>query len=127
MESLCLIKCLVNRAYRINSSFTNYLSEINDLRVYFLKNFYPLRVVDKIIDATFTSIVEPKEVYAAAPKEKLFVKIPYLSKVSNKTMKSEILALVERFYPQIDLKIVFVNSFNIGSFFKFKDVVPNLM
>ena len=100
---------------------------MRDLRLYFIQNCYPLKVINRIIDATFTSIVEPKEVYAAAPREQVFVKIPYLSKVSNKNMKSEILALVEKFYPQIDLKVIFVNSFNIGSFFKFKDVVPNLM
>ena len=122
-----LIKCLVSRAYKINSSYTNFLSEVNDLRKYFLKNSYPLRIINKIIDTTFTSIVEPKEVYAAAPKEKVFVKLPYLSKLSNKNMKNEILDLVRKFYPQIDLKIVFVNKFNIASFFKFKDVVPNHM
>ena len=69
-----LIKCLVDRAYKINSSYDKFLTEINDLKVHFLKNCYPLRVVNQIIDTTFTSIVEPKEVSATAPKEKVFVK-----------------------------------------------------
>ena len=43
---------------------------------------------------------------------------------SNRRLKNEILTLVRRFYPQIDLRIIFNNTSTIASFFKYKDKVP---
>ena len=31
---------------------------------------------------------------------------------------------MKRFYPQLDLKLIFKNSFSVGSFFRFKDRLP---
>ena len=40
------------------------------------------------------------------------------------TLKIKILELVNEFFPHIDAKIVLVNPYFIGSFFKFKDSLP---
>ena len=30
-----------------------------------------------------------------------------------------------KFYPQVDLKLIFENNYSVGSFFKYKDLVPD--
>ena len=50
--------------------------------------------------------------------------MPYYGYISHK-IKSEILDIVNKRYPQIDLRMVFVNRFTIGSFFRHKERLPS--
>ena len=49
--------------------------------------------------------------------------MPYFGKHSEK-LKDEIVSLIEKFFPQISLKIVMPNKSSIGSLFQFKDRLP---
>ena len=40
------------------------------------------------------------------------------------TLKIKLTELISEFFPHLDAKIVLVNPFTIGSFFRFKDVLP---
>ena len=35
--------------------------------------------------------------------------------------------VISKFFPQLDLKVIFQNKFSVGSFFRFKDRVPQLV
>ena len=41
------------------------------------------------------------------------------------TIWKNITKLINKYYPQIKLNIIFTNNFNINNFFRFKDQVPN--
>ena len=63
----------------------------------------------------------------AAPKKTIYAVFPYISKNSNKSLNSEISVLCKRFYPQLNVKIIFKNQFSVSSFFNFKDKVSTLV
>ena len=43
----------------------------------------------------------------------------------NEQFKQKLLHIVAQFYPQINLKIIFVNNLTISSMFPFKDPIPD--
>ena len=122
-----LIHCLVDRAYKICSSNSSFWSEIEKLKSFFSKNGYPSHTIDKCITSKINTISKSQPIIQTAEKKPLFVVIPYMSNSSNKTMSREILEIVKRFYPQLELKILFKNDFSISSFFRFKDRVSTLL
>ena len=54
--------------------------------------------------------------------QKYFV-IPYFGSESDK-LKRELNDLLAKFYPYLNPRIILVNTFSIGSFFRFKDRLP---
>ena len=42
-------------------------------------------------------------------------------------MKNKLTSLCKKFFPHIDLKIILINKFTIGSLFKFKDRLPPML
>ena len=122
-----LIHCLVDRAYKICSSNKTFFAEIENLKNFFFKNGFPLHTIEKNINSKLNSISKSEPIVQTSEKKPLFVVIPYLSNISNKTISNEVLEIVKRFYPQIDLKIVFKNSFSVANFFKTKDRVSVLL
>ena len=61
------------------------------------------------------------------PRKTIFAVFPYISKSSNKLLSSDISEICKRFYPQLDVKIIFKNSFSVSSFFNYKDKVLPLV
>ena len=57
---------------------------------------------------------EPKTIYAS---------FPYFGPTSSK-LRSELETVFRRYFPFVKLEIIFQNSFKIGSFFHYKDVLP---
>ena len=86
-----------------------------------------MHTIEKNINSKLNSISKSEPIVQTSEKKPLFVVIPYLSNISNKTISNEVLEIVKRFYPQIDLKFVFKNPFSVASFFKTKDRVSVLL
>ena len=84
---------------------------------------YSYFIIENFIRIKLNSIFEPTIFKPDVPKQKIFVKIPFMSAHSNKLIKFDLSKLVSKFYPQIDFNIIFTNDFSIGSFFQFKDKV----
>ena len=59
------------------------------------------------------------------PKLSLYASIPYSSKANNRNIHKDVQDIVTKFFPQIDLKIIFRNTHTIGSLFRFKDSIPS--
>ena len=55
----------------------------------------------------------------------MFLSIPFLSNSSNKNITNDIQILMRKFYPQINLNLIFKNNFSIESFFRYKDIIPS--
>ena len=56
-------------------------------------------------------------------KKKLYISMNYFGSQSEK-LKKDLYCLISKFYYHIDLQIILVNRFTIGSFFRYKDSVP---
>ena len=119
-----LIKCLIDRAYKINSSIVSLNSQIENLTKFFYQNNFPLKLIEKVISDQVQRNNSPNSPSLDVQKKKIFTKLPYLSSISNKNIKNEIQNLIEKFYPHIQLNIIFQNNFSIKSFFPYKDSVP---
>ena len=53
----------------------------------------------------------------------MYVSFPYYGYVSER-LRREIMCAVGRYYPQIDLKLIFTNKLSVGSLFKYKESLP---
>ena len=119
-----LVHCLIDRALKINSLKASFFQEVNRLRTYFCKNMYPISIIEKIIKNKLDEKNDSGTICSVS-REKVFVKIPFIGNVENKGLKQALIALCMKFYPQIDLKVIFENNNSVGSFFKYKDLLPD--
>ena len=117
------IKTLIQRAYKISSTYELFDKENTFLRNYFIKNGFPTYIYDSCIKRFLTSVYTPLITAATVAKKTIYLSIPYFGEQSVK-MELELLQLIEKFYPQINPIVVFTNSFTIGSFFRIKDNLP---
>ena len=124
---LNLISCLCHRAYQISSTFSHLTREFENIRKFLCQNGYPLNLVDKIIGKNLNKFHESVDPLQTADRKTLYVPLPYISEKINCDVRTEITKLVSKFYPQLDLRFIFKNSFSVGSFFRFKDSIPSML
>ena len=124
---LNLIGCLIDRAYKLCSTSLAFAEEMDFLKKYFYQNGFPIKLVNSKFKNKLSTLTKTKMISPTVSKLKLFSCVPYLDKESNAGIHSEIQELVAKFYPQIELCIIFKNRNTIGSFFNFKDRIPDLM
>ena len=117
------IRTLINRAYCVTSNFTALNREFSFLVEFFFQNGYPKKVVYKCINNFISKILHPPPIFATVNKKKMFAPMPYAGKHSEK-MGDEVISLVNTYFGQIDLTIVFTNKNTIGSLFRFKERLP---
>ena len=122
-----LIGSLVERAFRICSSIVSFSTEVEKLRKYFFQNGYPIKLINELLKNKINDVSLGKPVTHTVNKLNMYVSFPFLNVSDNQNLHKEIQKLVQQFYPQIDLKIIFKNSHTIGSYFKFKDSIPDLL
>ena len=120
-----LISCLVERAYRLNSTLSNFRNHLTYLISYFCKNNYPQKLVLETIKRKVDTLKNPSLPVHTATKEKIYLKVPFLSTMTNRKFSSSLRLLLSEFYPQINCNLVFFNRNSIGNLFKFKDNVPS--
>ena len=59
---------------------------------------------------------------SSVPKLPIYIVLPYLGNPSHHC-KKKLTSIINRFFPQVDFKCIFVNRNTIGSFFPFKDQI----
>ena len=118
-----VVQSFIYRAYRISSNYKLFHLELNFLKKFFKENGYPRSLIESAITNFLNMKFTPVPVKPDVNKLKKFIPLPYFGKRTNK-LKKEVDAILRRFYPYLDPRIVLRNSFTIGSLFKFKDCVP---
>ena len=121
-----VITCLVHRAYRICSSFTDFDFELSNLRKYFSGNKYPQHLFDRYVSKFLNNVFNPQPKVLTVPRKNIFMKLPYFGIKSNE-LKKELCQLLSKFYPQIKLNLILYNNCTIQSFFPFKDKISPLI
>ena len=84
-------------------------------------------MIEKCIKTKLDSLFIPSIPSTDVPLKKMYATLSYVSAFSNHEFKVELTQLVHRFYPQLNLVLIFKNNFSVGSFFKFKDVIPRML
>ena len=120
------IKTLLSRAHKLSSTFTSLNKEFSFLVGYFYENGYSKHLIYREINKFIQKIQNPLPTILTAPKQKIFISLPYLGTHGEK-LKKEITELIEKIYPQVDLCLALVNPFTIGSLFPYKDRMPMML
>ena len=119
------VKTLLNRAYDICSNYFTFHEEICTLKSYFKNNNYTVdlfeNILKKFLNNKQLQVVINK---CDVPKLVKYVRLPFYGKISYNYRKL-VLNILRNSCPSVNFRIVFTNSFRIGTFFNFKDRVPD--
>ena len=120
-----LIITLVDRTYKINSTWLSFHEDMKKLTDIFLKNRFPTHLVERVnvnrhITSTLNDYSPPVSVSDATST--LYFKLPYIGPLSAVTQK-RIRRLINLYCNNLEIKLVFL-SFKIGSMFNVKDPIP---
>ena len=122
-----LLHTLIDRTYKINSSWVGFDLDIKKLTTYLLRNLFPKKVIERALkqylDQKLDSNKQKKNCETNKDKNVRYFSLPYIGNLSN-DVKTKIEKLVKRFCKDsIDIKIIF-NTKKISSYFSSKDLVP---
>ena len=119
-----LISSLLYRVFMICSDYGSIIKEIEKLKIIWLKNAFPMRVIDRMIFRFFDKIhAPPKKVVHTCAKKKLIFSLEYLGKHSLE-IKKRLESVIREQLPFCKIEIVFSSRKKIRNFFSFKDKVP---
>ena len=122
-----LIGCLLDRAHKICSNLVTFGAEVEKLKKYFFQNGYPIKLINDVVVGKVSELSVDKPLIPTVEKMNIYSSIPFLNSSDNRSVYKDIQKIVNDFFPQINLKIVFKNSHTVGSYFKFKDSIPDLL
>ena len=121
------IYTLLHRAYHVSSSYLNFHEEINFLSGFFCNNGYPKHLFDscvsKFLNKKYDNLATQPEL---SLDQDFFFSLPYFG-VQSEKLKTELLCLMEKYFPSIKFRAILTNRFTIGSLFQHKDKLPDHM
>ena len=121
-----LIKTLIDRARKINSSMTNLRNDLSDIKKTLLKNRFPLHVLRRYFDCPHTLIESTNTERQNSENDCRYFKLPYIGKKSVIT-QTKIKELVSKYCkPDVKTRIIFTTK-RIGSYFGLKDTIGKEM
>ena len=119
-----LISTLVFRAFKLSSDCIKFNTDINFVKKVLLSNGYPLHFIEKIIKFTLNKLYvpydKPESVNFDVPKPIIFFSNYFLGDVS-KLVETQLKALFSKYYPQINLRVVYKSVDRLGDHFRLKD------
>ena len=104
---------MVNRAYKLCSSYEMFHKEIVFLAEYFKKNSFTSCFLYKVTNQYLKNLYQPKTAVNDVPKQKLYVSLPYIGESSSSGLRRELQRMLSKFYPSINFKFIFTNNFTI--------------
>ena len=117
------IKTLIHRAYNICSNYHSLHLEFGFLLNFFVANGFPKLLVERQINSFLNNLAQPTHDLALAPRKTVYYPMLYFGHKSV-ILKIKLSELINNYFPHLDVKLILVNPYSIGSFFKFKDTVP---
>ena len=127
-----LIKCLLNRAWKICSNYELFHLEVLKTKAILRKNEYPCSVIDKEIKK-FMNRKYPDASAKVGPaedsnlnKNKIYLVLPYFNNKMDDFSK-RLTDLVFKYYPSLDFRLMFSCPASLSNRFSFKDKTPVLL
>ena len=119
-----VVQSAIFRAFQLCSEFKLFDIELKFLRTFFKSNGFPSRLFDfhvrRFLDERYQT--GRPSVYDV-PKLRKYLVLPYFGEQSSK-LRKELTEFLTTVYPYFNPIFVLRNTFNIGSFFRFKDKIP---
>ena len=120
------VKTLIHRAYSLCSNWKFFDNEICKLRNYFNNNGYPCFLFDKFVkqflNIKYNTVAKSQD----NNKQIKYVTLPFQGHQSY-LLRNSLQRLLQQYFPDVCFRFVFVNNFTIGSFFKYKEKLPDLL
>ncbi len=118
-----LVQTLITRAYNLCSNYFNFHIEMQRLRERLKDNGYPLPFTDKYIGIQLNKLKDSNSNITTASKKLLYCSIPFLGKQSF-TIRNKVKRPVQKFYPQLCLRMIFQPQAGLGDWFHIRDNIP---
>ena len=96
---------------------------LKKLKIIWLKNGYPLKVIEKLVSKFFNKLFIPKKVFHTVPRMQLFISLNYLGQQSL-FIKKRWEKMVKEQLPFCKINIVFSSKNRLGNSFTYKDKIP---
>ena len=100
--------------YKIASDYHVFDQDLKKLCSKMYKNGFPKNFVLNCVSRVLNGFYVPKVPVADVPRKEIMMVIPYLGHMSV-VLKRDILKLVRKFYPTVDIKFVFMRGTRISS------------
>ena len=121
------IKTLIHRAFRISSNYFEMNDEFDFLLKYFRNNGYPSGLIHSHIKNFLNKALCDNEnsidPSIQIPAQTKYFCFQYFGPQSEK-LRAELQNLFTKYFPTLNIKLIFTNKFTISSFFRFKDSLP---
>ena len=119
---ISLIKCLIDRAYKINNTWASFHNDITKIKETLKRNSFPPFLIDKITKSYLNKVHSNSDQSNRESDKTRFYKLPYIGKYSEQVQK-KLSKICKQFCKDADLKILFT-SFKINNYFSTKDKTP---
>jgi len=123
MFKINAIRTLLYRCFHICSDWHSINRELQFLETFFLKNKFPMSVIQKQIRLFLNKMLCPKPMNYNVPRDIRYLKLPYYGHTSF-VLRKQLQKLLSNHFPQINFRMIFTNSRTIRSFFPTKDPFP---
>ena len=114
---------IIVQSFMICSNYELIINEIEELKVIWLKNAFPRRVIERLIKSFFDKIFITKNVVHTVAKKNLIITLEYLGKDSLE-VKKRLEKIINEQIPFCKVNVVFSSNKKLRSFFSFKDKIP---
>jgi hypothetical protein len=123
-----LIKCLLDRIWKIFSDYELINTEIIKLKQILLNNDYPLSIIDDEFFKFINNKYKKMENLTKKQQEDIktiYLVLPYLN--SKVVVGFNLELFIKKFYKTVKLKVVFETANDIGKCFPFEESLPKHM
>ena len=120
---LNLVRCLIYTVHRIANSFNIFHGVLERLCNKLYKNGFPKRLVEDCVAKVLDIFYVPQVPQPTVRRQKVVMILPYLGHMYI-ALKRDIIKLVRKFYPTVDLRIIFKRGLQLSTMFNFRDCLP---
>ena len=119
---ISLIKCLINRAYKINNTWASFHNDVTKIKETLKRHSFPPFLIYKITKSYLNKVHSNSDQSNPESDKTRFYKLPYIGKYSEQVQK-KLPKICKQFCKDADLKNAFT-SFKINNYFSIKDKIP---
>ena len=122
-----LVRTLVDRTYKITNTWEKFHLDIENLKHYFLKNSYPIRLIESTINKYLNKQLDTRVLNQPSVEKNTvdvrYYSLPYIGHFSKIT-QDKVSSLCKKLCKgNIQIKLAY-STLKIGSFFSLKDMIP---
>ena len=120
------IQTLLHRGLTICSSALSFHQEVQFLREFFHNNGFSFNLFNNQLEKFLSKSFDFKTVFPSVARKPFHFVLPYYGHKSVLLIK-QLAALISESYPHIDAKLILTNDHKTGSYFNYKDRIPELL